>query len=199
MLKQSSMLKDTPSIMFKTIQFTKEVLYPKVISIVKKNLPYNAFCLLPENFLYAMILSDESWVRQLGLKTILQIRSHRAENPLAVEASKKVPEINWEADHWTRLINLQECSNLCEPAVTRSISDEEINSHMENDTKPELFQLPSHSQSVERSVKLVTEASTTVYGFENRHRSILTKLLSRECRPAFESKGYYHETYSNIF
>ena len=39
--------------------------------------------------------------------------------------------------------------------------------------------LPSHSQSVERTVKLVTEASKRVYGFEQRHKHIHSALLTR--------------------
>ena len=65
--------------------------------------------------------------------------------------------------------------------------------------KPDIIDLPSHSQSVERCVKLVSEASHYVYGFENRHKSILAKVFSGQKRPEFTSKGYYCQDYDDIF
>ena len=79
------------------------------------------------------------------------------------------------------------------------MSRDEIVAHMEAKTTPKLTPLPGHSQSVERSVKLVSEASRTVYGLDNRHKSILTKMLGREKRPTFESKGSYKQDYDDIF
>src|SRR5215469_6391297 len=35
----------------------------------------------------------------------------------------------------------------------------------------------------------------TVYELESRHKHILAKTLSREVRPSFISKGYYHENF----
>lgn len=60
----------------------------------------------------------------------------------------------------------------------------------------ELPELPSHSQGSERTVKLVSEASHTVYGVVLRHKHILGKNLSRKMRPPFISKGYYQENYN---
>lgn len=65
-------------------------------------------------------------------------------------------------------------------------------------TKLELPDLPSHSQSVERAVKLTSETSHTVYGLESRHTHILAKALSRQMRPSFASKGSYSEHYDDL-
>ena len=59
--------------------------------------------------------------------------------------------------------------------------------------------LPAHSQSVERAVKLVSEASVAVCSKEARHTHILVKLMSRKARPNYQSKGSYAETYSDYF
>ena len=84
---------------------------------------------------------------------------------------------------------------LREPAVTTDITDSDIELHR---TKPQLPNLPIHSQSVERVVKLVTEASENFFGYESRHRAIQTKVLSRKCRPSYQSKGSYEESYEDI-
>ena len=166
-----------------------------MIRIVKKNISGNAFCLLPENFLYAMVLSEEEHVRIKGLETILHIRDAVMER----EPAKKIPDINWEASHWSNLIDLSAPDGLWEPTTTRIMSRDEIVAHMEAKTTPKLTPLPGHSQSVERSMKLVSKASRTVYGLDNRHKSILTKMLGREKRPTFESKGSYKQDYDDIF
>ena len=85
-----------------------------------------------------------------------------------------------------------------EPATTQHLSDAEI-FLTQKDSWCETLDLPSHSQSVERSLKLVPDASNTVYSNESRHESILTKILSRKLRQKFSSKGHYHQTYDDLY
>ena len=66
------------------------------------------------------------------------------------------------------------------------------------DLQVELITFPSQSQSVERSVKLVSEASKVVYGFDNRHKTNLTKVQSRIVWPHFMSKWYYSKNYDDF-
>ena len=60
-----------------------------------------------------------------------------------------------------------------------------------NNSLLKLPDLPSHSQSVERSVKLVTEASHSYYGFDNRHKSITVwpKSLAEKCAVCLHPKA----------
>ena len=87
---------------------------------------------------------------------------------------KRIPPIKWNASKWQDLIDLTDIE-FQEPATTQDLSDAEIFSLTQKDSLREIPDLPSHSQSVERSVKLVYDASHTIYGYENRHKSILTK------------------------
>ena len=114
------------------------------------------------------------------------------------EMEKKIPPVNWDADTWPELIDLTDAGTM-EPPTTQHFSDVEIQNFINNSTKPDIPDLPCHSQSVERSVKLVTEASHSVYGFEARHRSILTKLLIRKIRPMFMSKEHYSLSYDHLY
>ena len=61
-----------------------------------------------------------------------------------------------------------------------------------------MVRLPAHSQSVERCVKLVTEALNAVYGLAARHKFLNATVISRIARPAFESKCMYEENYSKF-
>ena len=58
--------------------------------------------------------------------------------------------------------------------------------------KPFCFpKYPVHSQSVERAVKLVSEASSKVSGGEKRHTRILSAVSSRKSRKALGTKKDY--------
>jgi len=50
---------------------------------------------------------------------------------------------------------------------------------------------PSHTQSVERCVKLITEAASYVCGPENRDKPIRSKLLARVINPKVQNKSQY--------
>ena len=79
--------------------------------------------------------------------------------------TKRIPPINWNASTWQDLIDLTDIE-FQEPATTQHLSDAEIFSLTQKDCLCEILDLPSHSQTVERSVKLVSDASHTVYGYE---------------------------------
>lgn len=62
---------------------------------------------------------------------------------------------------------------------------------LQNGTKLPLPDLSSQSPSVERAVKLTSEASHAVYGLESRHRHILAKVISRKMMSLFAFKSSY--------
>ena len=100
----------------------------------------------------------------------------------------KVPQLNWEATSYTRMIDWQK-SVVTEPPVVKSFSDD-----MLKQVYSQPLNLPDysvHTQSVERAVKLVSEASKEVYGGKARHSLILSRLESREQRPSYDTKSEY--------
>ena len=52
---------------------------------------------------------------------------------------------------------------------------------------------------MEWAVKLKTEASQTVYGFEAMYQQITAKVLSQKLRRAFMSMGSYREQFDSIY
>lgn len=110
---------------------------------------------------------------------------------------KKITSINFEATHWSTLIDLSQ-RGICEPAVAEDFSTNELLESLLNGTELKFPKLPAHSQGVERAVKLTTEASQIVYGQEARHKHIITKSLCHQIRPAFSSKGKYTEQFSSV-
>ena len=106
--------------------------------------------------------------------------------------------INFKAVHWTDLIDLS-VNGVCEPPLTLDFSDNELQNSLLTGEKINLPDFPSHSQGVEWAVKLVMEASQSVYGFKARHQHILAKVLCQQLRPAFSSKGSYMELFDSIY
>src|SRR5690606_30653202 len=90
------------------------------------------------------------------------------------------PKINFEAKDYTEMITWND-RELSPTPIIRDISDEEIEMHIEFSTVPnwEFKKFPCHTQTVERCVKLVTEASQNVCGPESRDGYIRSTLLSR--------------------
>ncbi len=103
-----------------------------------------------------MCLSNESKIRELGLKAILKIRSKN--RTFEDEPIMRIPQINFEANHWSELINVSDISNICKPSSTKEFSNERIQEFIDKEEKSPLLNLPIQSQSVERAVKLVTES-----------------------------------------
>ena len=99
-----------------------------------------------------------------------------------------VPKINLDANDYTNLADL--CNGPClEPPLTRQYSTSELAAFV---TDPEPYvrmnKYPCHTQAVERSIKLVTEAAAAVSGPESREGFIRTTLKSRSIMPVFETK-----------
>ena len=84
------------------------------------------------------------------------------------------------------------------PPLTLELLNTEIESCLNNDLKPDIPSLSSLLQSVERSVKLVSEASHVSYGLESRHKTIVANVLGQNMRPSFSSKSYYQLCFEEL-
>ncbi|CAG4985979.1 unnamed protein product [Parnassius apollo] len=74
----------------------------------------------------------------------------------------EVPKVNLNSRCYIELIHWQQ--NIYEPPILKNISDEQLQDLIENgrDAVFEFMRLPCHTQVVERSVKVVTEAALSV-------------------------------------
>ena len=78
----------------------------------------------------------------------------------------------------------------CEPSIIKKFDDKVFESSiLQSITFPKF---PLHSQSVEQSVKLVTEAASQVVGEQKRHEHILTKIKARATRKSYNTKRNLH-------
>ena len=81
--------------------------------------------------------------------------------------SRKTPAINIEA---TNLLDMVDWNETLEPPLTCNFTMKEIKSFINQPM--EVLDWPCHGQSIERAVKMVTEASSKYFGLEKREGAI---------------------------
>ena len=81
------------------------------------------------------------------------------------------------------MVNLTTCHQ--QPPAIRHPTESEIEQCR---VKPLKLDYPCHNQSVERHVKMVTEAAAQVEGFEQRGGLIHQKIKSRKLLEKFDTK-----------
>jgi len=76
--------------------------------------------------------------------------------------------------------------------MTKALTDIEVESSITEKATFDIENFPLHTQAVERSIKIVSEASSKVCGSEAREGFIKSRLSSRKNHPVFESKKDYN-------
>ena len=71
----------------------------------------------------------------------------------------KIPSLNFDADDYHSLVNWQQLPRT-EPPMLKDISDDEVDNAIQIPQKWTLADFPCHTQSVERHLKMATEAAT---------------------------------------
>ena len=166
-----------------------------VMTIAMETLQHNAYHCHPENLLCAMVADADAGVRSEAVERILKLRKKIPKKPRSKIARGirffKPPPLDWSCTSYTTMINWD--SNkvvVTEPIFTKNLEDDGLNSLRASPLS--LPSYPCHTTSVERCVKLVSEASKQVYGEEARHGLILSRVGARVQRKVFETKKDYN-------
>ena len=101
------------------------------------------------------------------------------------ERKLKVPFINKKVILYHKLVHA--CFE-DEPPLLHHLTNDELKSVRQ---KPMFFKQPCHNQAVERHIKLVTQASANVAGFERGYGLICQKINSRSLMKKFEFKNQF--------
>ncbi|GBM30427.1 hypothetical protein AVEN_203004-1 [Araneus ventricosus] len=89
----------------------------------------------------------------------------------------QLPKIDLKAKDYFALINWQRAGRF-EPPLLLNVPFKEIVAMVKVRKTEELSKYPCHTQAVERCIRLVSEASESVYGEEKRHGFILNRMQS---------------------
>ncbi|CAD7001628.1 unnamed protein product [Ceratitis capitata] len=139
-----------------------------------------------------MVIDDREHVRKLELNRVLESK----EVPVKGKNVRKclVPKVNFEANEYFELINWSK-AKLISPPLLASLSSNTILQLISSKAKPtldiNLADIPCHTQAVERCVKLVTQASSKVYGPERRDGFIRATITFRSSMPKFDTKSEF--------
>jgi hypothetical protein len=151
-------------------------------TIVDKVISNKAHFAHPEAVLLAMLNDERREVRIDGYSKLL-----RAKRQEALAAGRDVPrpwvmpKVRFEASDYTRLIQWTN-ADLTVPPTLSYMTVADIDAALRDLPGPLRSPLPSHTQSVERTIKLVTEASEAVCGYERRHGFIKTTIVQRQVK-----------------
>ena len=137
--------------------------------------------------LKAMLCSEVDEERKFAIEMILKIRGEGDDDNQVGDTSVRyriTPEVNWKATKLAGLIDWKE--SVTEPVLTCTLTTEQVKQFAAQPmTVPDW---PSHTQSVERLVKKVTEAAGHVYSHARRDAYIRGQEASAELMSSNRSK-----------
>ena len=155
-------------------------------AIVTRVVQRNAYFADPGVVLCAMLESSLESVRSKAVNIIKARRTKPPKPPRVLRKMRKfkIPLLQWGAENWWELIDWSSVQ-VFEPEILSRLSNAALDEASANSLCFPKF--PCHSQSVERAVKLVTEAASKVCGGDKRHNHIVSVVAARKARKPFMS------------
>lgn len=179
---------------FESIQRAKEV--PKAYrDVMHKYIQNNAYFAHPENVLLSMVTDERPQVRRLGIERIIKARQVDQGQGAGSIRPFQIPKLNFKAKEYTELINWDTLV-VTPPPVLSHISTAGLQEMVQDAAEGQppvidVLPFPCHTQSVERHIKIVTEAAQQTSSHEDREGNIRQKIRSRLNMPKFATKKDY--------
>ncbi|GBN13580.1 hypothetical protein AVEN_120593-1 [Araneus ventricosus] len=186
-IKTKHSLKDGAKHVWNTISRSR-YLSQDIKDVVDGVICRNSFFAHPENILLCMLKDERPHIRELAARRIITSRESSS-NVKSVHPFLP-PKLNFEAADCTEM-NDWSSITITSPPILRDISTAVFSSIVRDKKNPEwaFLHFPRRAQAAEWCVKLVTEASVKVYGFQNRYGFIRSTFFSRSIMPEFEHKA----------
>lgn len=152
----------------------------------------NAYFAHQENVLLSMLADERQEVRKMTVQRILSKSLQAAAAEFGGGDTDprifRVPILNFQATQNTEMVDWPKDELF--PPILSGTADEAIQSCVEDCSKVMTLvgDFPCHTQAVERTVKLVTQAAKSVCGAEARDGYIRSTLRSRKIMPKFNTK-----------
>ena len=140
----------------------------------------------PENLLNTVLADAREDVR---LKAVNLLKDAREKSSVNREVREfRPPVVNFNAQDYVDITDWASTS-ITPPPVLSDFFDEQIERAIQNlGFVYDLPEYPCHTQSVERTVQLVSKASSAVWGQERRDGFIRNTMASRKNIKRFKSK-----------
>lgn len=167
----------------KRSQFLPQKMRGQVNSVIQRN----GYYAHSENLLLSMTDDIRENIRERAWKLIASAKTN---NHQAKVRLFEIPSLNYHAKDYVDIIDLNS-DNIFVPPLLNEV---EINENIwkkrlsDHGFAAKIVHLPCHTQSVERTVKIVSETSKRVCGKISRNGQILTILQGRSNMKKFKSK-----------
>jgi hypothetical protein len=176
-----------PKHVLKEVCIVRDILPKKITDVIFKFVESGAWMAHSEVLLLSLICSQDEEERRFAINKILQIRGNVDVGSRDVR-DYHVPQLNWNAQKLVDLIDWEHPLRIPhEPLLTCHLKNEELRQFL--DRPFEVTKYPVHTQSVERCVKEVTEASAAVFGPMRRDGYIRARMEAREMVPINKTKA----------
>ncbi|GBM87549.1 hypothetical protein AVEN_107199-1 [Araneus ventricosus] len=173
---------------WRLISFSR-YLEPNLRNIVDTIIQRNGFFCHPENLLLSMLTDKRENISSLALRKLFCARNeNRGSSEVRIF---QVPKLDFNAKDYFTLINWQRVGRF-EPPLLMNVPFKEIVAMLKVKKTEEWSKYPCHAQAVERCIRLVSEASESVYGDEKRHGFILNRIQSRSLIKHYNTKKDYN-------
>ena len=186
-----------PKHLFKMISLTR-YLSDEFRSGIEQTIQRNGYFAHQENILLAMTCDENDDIKQLAYRRMIRGRKDEEKRKLNFTfRTFKVPQINFNANNYTDMINWSSVDCCCPPLLKYTVNEMELFIKEKSYPSGPLHNFsgyPCHNQAVERGVKLVTEASKCKYGFSERDGFIRSRTNSRASRRYFDCKKQFFES-----
>ena len=181
-IKCEPLYKDGPAHVLESVKRVQLLSQP-VKDIVIPVIQRNAFNAHPENIILAMLADTDPKVRERAVVKIKEIRNGAPFGNTNVRQFQP-PKLNFDANEYYDLVDGN--SNWTEPIIVAEMGSIQL----ERILKERLFigSFENHTQSVERTVKVVSQASKAVVGQRRRDGHIRCVFSSRKKHPKSDSR-----------
>ena len=190
-IKQNWAFRNGPIHLFNLLMLSKKLLskkHPTLYKRVTDTIQNNAFFANMENILVTMCHDQDPKINEKAISIIDFLR--KQEQP-KIPRKFKVPQINFDAEFYYDLINLDnfDAADFTSPPI---LSTHSIDDLKNKEFKDDYLKICCHSQHVERAVSLVSEAALHAIGQERRHAWIINKTqVCEELKTNFKKSDYY--------
>ena len=187
-IKFNSKCSEGPRHVWRLVHFSRylEAKHRDVVDVVIQR---NAYFCHTEHMLVAMLADERKHIRELACRRVLAARKEAA-SPSAIRQFR-VPKLNFGAENYIDLVDWITVEKY-DPPVLKNITDSQLQAYVDSGSVIQnLPTFPCHTQSVERAIKLVTEASAAVCGQGRRDGFIRARVESRKMYKSFQSKSSY--------
>ena len=152
----------------------------RVQEATKPYLLMEAWWAHPEPLLLNLLASDEKSDREFAIQKVLAIRKDSEKGTLCTRDYTVPKSVNLNANGLKDLIAWDQ-DPITEPVFTALLSNDELRALSETPLCAPGYSC--HTQSCERAVQGVAEASKRICGWERRHRLVLTRMGHRQRMP----------------